>query len=62
MGTKNEKIAKKEGLLSLFGRDSSKREKKRRYEIEMDEVKGKSGKAPRIGATHWVIKNIGGDR
>jgi len=28
MGTESEKIAKKEGLLSLFGQDSSKREKR----------------------------------
>ena len=52
----------KKGLLSLFGQDSTKREKKRRYDIEMKDVKGKSGKAPMIGATHWVNKKLGGDR
>ena len=62
MGTKSEKIAMKKGLLSLFGRDSSKREKKRRYDIEMKDLKEKSGKAPMIGATHWVNKKLGGDR
>ena len=62
MGTKNDKIAKKKGLLSLFGRDGSKREK-RGYEIEMEDLKGKSGNAPMIGATHWVKnKKLGGDR
>jgi len=52
----------KKGLLSLFGRDSSKREKKRRDDIEMEGLKEKSGNAPMIGTTHWVTKKLGGDR
>ena len=60
MGTKNEKIAKKKRLLSL-GRDCTKREKKR-CDIEMEDVKEKSGNASMIGAKHWVNKKLRGDR
>jgi len=62
MGIKSEKMVKNKRLLSLFGQDCTKREKKRRYDIEIEDLKEKSGNAPMIGATNRVNKKLGGDR